>query len=614
MSEHPAKQAKLLSYFIQQNPSVQTEPGTSSTSATSEIHPDLTHPDFVIGSELDIGAYDSKEKPSDQQKYNFLTNTWKPKSLYKFPRVERKVKGKVRYVSFQRKWLDDYKWLAYSPSQNGGFCKSCRIFAPERVSGVQLQVLVKKPMNNYKDATSILAAHATKEYHQLAHTKAENFIQIQRSSRGNVVEQMSQNRANRAHENRKGMLSLINIVKLCGRQMLSFRGHRDFGKIDQPEDFETNENEGNFRALVRFRIQSGDEDLRRFILSSGINAQYTSWSTQNEIVQLCGGFVRKALVQRISESGYFSVLADETSDVSNCEQFSICVRYVHKPFEGKYELREDFLGFVEAKSLTGEYLANLLLKTLAEWGLELNQLRGQGYDGAANMSGSFRGVQAWIKEQYPKALFTHCRSHCLNLVIGQACQVFSIQKSLRVMKEAIVFISNSPKRMACLTNAITALTPQSRHTRLKSLCETRWVQRHEAVAVFHELYSPVLHALNEIERTSDSVSSDKAEALQMRMRTIEFVSNINILAHTLALTHSLSVALQSKTIDLKECADMIKNVKICLESRLANAEREFEKIFKDIETTLEKEEISTTTRGLRSSATEDVKTAMLLRN
>ncbi|XP_077973963.1 uncharacterized protein LOC144429666 [Styela clava] len=142
----------------------------------------------------------------------------------------------------------------------------------------------------------------------------------------------------------------------------------------------------------------------------------------------------------------------------------------------------------------------------------------------------------------------------------------------------------------------------------------RWVQRHEAVAVFHELYSPVLHALNEIERTSDSVSSDKAEALQMRRRKIEFVSNINILAHTLALTHSLSVALQSKTIDLKECADMIKNVKICLESRLANAEREFKKILKDIETTLEKEEISTTTRGLRSSATEDVKTAMLLRN
>nr|XP_039273879.1 52 kDa repressor of the inhibitor of the protein kinase-like [Styela clava] len=302
MSERLAKQAKLTSYFIQQNPSVQKKPGTSSTSATSEIHPDLTHPDFVISSEWDIGAYDSKGKLSDQQKYNFLTNTWKPKSLYKFPRVERKVKGKVRYVSFQRKWLDEII--------NGWHIAHRKMVDSANHAGY----LPRKDSACHKEV-SPARTHESRKFH--TNTK----IIAWKCCGANVTES--------SDENRKGMLSLINIVKLCGGQMLSFRGHRDFGKIDQPEDFETNENKGNFRALVRFRIQSGDEVLRRFILSSGINAQYTSWSTQNEIVQLCGGFVRKALVQRISESGYFSVLADETSDVSNCEQFSICVRWFH---------------------------------------------------------------------------------------------------------------------------------------------------------------------------------------------------------------------------------------------------------------------------------------------
>nr|XP_039264344.1 uncharacterized protein LOC120340147 [Styela clava] len=295
MTRPPANQAKLTSYFLSPSdkqgenvvPEVETlslvhldEP-QASTPSTSGSQKDPIPPAAnvigLIGSQMDIGTFDPNEKSTDQQKYDYLTNTWKPKTSFQFPRVEKKIKKKIRYLSFQNKWLDSYKWLAYSPSQNGGFCKSSKIFAPERVRGAELRVLVKKPMKNYKNATVILAEHATKAYHQLANTKPENFVQAYKSSQGNVVEQMSHHREQQALENRKGMLSLIDIIELCGRQMLSLRGHRDFGKIDQPSIFEANENEGNFRALVRFRIQSGDQDLQKFIHGSAKNVQYTSW-------------------------------------------------------------------------------------------------------------------------------------------------------------------------------------------------------------------------------------------------------------------------------------------------------------------------------------------------
>jgi len=43
---------------------------------------------------------------------------------------------------------------------------------------------------------------------------------------------------------------------------------------------------------------------------------------------------------------------------------------------------------------------------LSALGLNLQHMRGQGYDGAANMGGVFRRVQALILKEYPKALYT----------------------------------------------------------------------------------------------------------------------------------------------------------------------------------------------------------------
>lgn len=57
------------------------------------------------------------------------------------------------------------------------------------------------------------------------------------------------------------------------------------------------------------------------------------------------------------------------------------------------EVKEHFLGFVEADSTTGEALAETVLNTLEEYGIDVNNIRGQGYDGAANMAWKHRGVQ-----------------------------------------------------------------------------------------------------------------------------------------------------------------------------------------------------------------------------
>ena len=59
----------------------------------------------------------------------------------------------------------------------------------------------------------------------------------------------------------------------------------------------------------------------------------------------------------------------------------------------------------------------MILTNLQSFGLDLSYLRGQAYDGAGNMSGSIRGTAAIITQQHSQALYLHCASHCLNLVV-----------------------------------------------------------------------------------------------------------------------------------------------------------------------------------------------------
>ncbi|KAJ8909917.1 hypothetical protein NQ315_017221 [Exocentrus adspersus] len=54
------------------------------------------------------------------------------------------------------------------------------------------------------------------------------------------------------------------------------------------------------------------------------------------------------LVSKINEAGPFSVLVDETTDISTTEQLTLCVRYVNEN-----KIHEDFLQFVPAENLTG---------------------------------------------------------------------------------------------------------------------------------------------------------------------------------------------------------------------------------------------------------------------
>ncbi|GBN03105.1 hypothetical protein AVEN_270885-1, partial [Araneus ventricosus] len=114
-------------------------------------------------------------------------------------------------------------------------------------------------------------------------------------------------------------------------------------------------------------------------MNSGGRSMCTSSFIQKELINTFGHLIQSQIVRNVRKSIFYSVLADETTDIIQIEQFSLCVRYVE---DQQYKIREDFLTFVPVYEVTSAGLANTVLETLSILGLDLKKLRGQGYDGA----------------------------------------------------------------------------------------------------------------------------------------------------------------------------------------------------------------------------------------
>ena len=107
---------------------------------------------------------------------------------------------------------------------------------------------------------------------------------------------------------------------------------------------------------------------------------------------------------------FFSLIADEYTDISNQEQLTLCLRWV----DDHLEAHEDFLGFYNIPNIQSNTIVLVIKDALVRLQLSLSYCRGQCYDGASNMLGNRSGVAKHIQECQPKAHPTHCHGHSLS--------------------------------------------------------------------------------------------------------------------------------------------------------------------------------------------------------
>ncbi|XP_061401029.1 52 kDa repressor of the inhibitor of the protein kinase-like, partial [Musca vetustissima] len=170
--------------------------------------------------------------------------------------------------------------------------------------------------------------------------RAQEFIARMKDVSKRIEYIVDQRASDKLNEQKYKVKVVIETILLCGREDIALRGSNDSGVLSLDVN---NPNEGNLRAMLRYRA-NGDENLRKSLENTPKNATYLSPRIQNELIEIIGEYIQMSIVEEVKRAVFFSVLADETTDISGKEQLSICIRFFDK---ASNKIKECFLSYVE---------------------------------------------------------------------------------------------------------------------------------------------------------------------------------------------------------------------------------------------------------------------------
>lgn len=258
--------------------------------------------------------------------------------------------------------------------------------------------------------------------------------------------------------------------------------------------------------------------------------------------------ILRDVAAHIREDGFFSIMVDETTDQSNREQVVIVIRHV----DSDLNVQEEFIGLCMVPSIDAATLTSVILDTLVRMNISLSKCRDQCYDGASNMSGAKKGVAANITKQEPRAIYTHCYGHALNLAVGDTVKRSKVMRdSLDTVFEMSKLVKYSPRRDTILEQLKREMAPDTPGFRV--LCPTRWTVRALSLNSVLENYS-VLQFLWETcyECTKDSEIRSRIISVKTQMQSFDFLFGVSLGYEILRHTDNLSRTLQKKDLSAAE--------------------------------------------------------------
>ena len=95
--------------------------------------------------------------------------------------------------------------------------------------------------------------------------------------------------------------------------------------------------------------------------------------------------------------------------------------------------------------MTGVGLYQTIKELLGSAGLDILDSRWQWYDGAGVVAGKDKRLQTQVCRKNPKALYTHCASHRLNVAVVTSCKEVRKRWYEYVWGAACINLSFSPK-------------------------------------------------------------------------------------------------------------------------------------------------------------------------
>lgn len=335
---------------------------------------------------------------------------------------------------------------------------------------------------------------------------------------------------------------LVAIVQFLAERNLAFRGTKENVGDESVHN-------GNFLGLVELLGKFDpvlDTHLRK-IKTHEIHNHYLGKDTQNELLNIMATAVLNEILKRVKAAKYYAIILDCTPDMSHQEQMSLTIRYVSDGNLAPSGVYEHFIKFIQVESSTGEDLYKTLLNTLKELNLEVQDIRGQGYDNGSNMKGHTSGVQARLLKDNSRAFFVPCACHNYNLLLGDVAKCCPDAITFfGILQTIYILFSASTKRWAVFKKHVPGLS-------VKPLSNTRWECRIDSVKAIRYQVGEVYDALVEISEITDEPKvKAEAESLANQLKDYKFLVSLIFWYEVLFKVNYVSKQLQGETKDIDE--------------------------------------------------------------
>ncbi|XP_073133307.1 uncharacterized protein [Henckelia pumila] len=234
---------------------------------------------------------------------------------------------------------------------------------------------------------------------------------------------------------------------------------------------------------------------------------------------------------------------------------SIVLRFVD---EDGY-VQEHFFGLVHVKDTVASTLKECIFSILSRHTLEVQNIRGQGYNGASNMRGEWNGLKALILSECPYAYYVHCFAHRLQLTLVAASkEVIPVHHFFTKLSSIINVVGASCKlndqlKAAHASNIAHLLNINELESGkglnqigyLQRAGDTRWSSHLKSISSLIKMFSTTCEVLfNIIEDGNTPAQRGDADAAYEMLIPFEFVFILHLMRKILEISNLVCQALQ----------------------------------------------------------------------
>ena len=398
---------------------------------------------------------------------------------------------------------------------------------------------------------SAIVQHEQSKGHKDAVVSFKSYNVSKQASVGTVVDQISDQTTielNKLNTDIDHLNFVIDSILFCAKQDLALRGHREACE---------EKNRGNFLELNEFVKKYSPEVQNTFDKAKVKNL---SPSVQNLILRSAVEAYKQDLKADL-RGKKFAILSDATRDGNKREVEAVFVRFIK---DGS--VHERTVGFVDISTdLTAKGVSTAIINLLASFELDPDNCVGFSFDGASVMSGKHNGVQAILKETFKYAVYVHCNSHRLNLVLQQISATSTESKSTIDLCNTLHTFFGHPGRNAIL-NAYQKQhnpkpTKKSPYIELSRPTDTRWLSNYTTINHVYRLLQSILDALDHL--LDDEKIAAEATGLLRKIGSKKFLFTLTTLNQVLGETSIATKVLQdhsNTTTDVSSCIEILQNI------------------------------------------------------